>query len=150
MKSKKSYPQKPGDPAPRVDNLGLWIGAASSGWDDECLEGHIFKKLEPYDNQIRRIERELTSFHTKNVKGKEYLYRVEGGSWIYVGKEDPRPGMREQKAALEAEKNKIRADMQLCVKKKIREHLVIDIELFKRHVSKKLPENMIQISEVLK
>lgn len=148
--SKKRYPQKPRDPGKLADNLAIWINGAAPEWCDNTLKNAIKNRIEKIQSEISEVEQKINSHHTKTVKGKKYWYFVQGGVWTYVGKVDPRPALEKEKAALGAEKGKIKAEMQSCVVKKHGEHLVVDVEIFKKCVSKKLPQDMLLLSALLR
>ena len=144
----KSYPQAPKGSGDIMDNRGIWVNGARRGWS--TLEDSINDRVGDVNHKISNIDDEIASYHTKKVKEKLYWYRVQEGVWSYVGKEDPRPMREAEKACLKLSIKKINADMNLCVIKKQGSHLIIDLALFKKHNSKKLPNEVLVVSELLK
>lgn len=147
---KHDYPSRSAARVPGLDNLGIWIWGNQDYSMDGTIHDTISDKLQDIEKEITSLENRVSRYHIKTVKGKEYWYLVENGQWFYVGKQDPRAEIQKQiaerKLAREARKKK----MMSCIIKKHNGHLVIDVRAFKEHIDRKLPENMVLISDVLK
>lgn len=101
--------------------------------------------------EIRKLETRISSCNTKTVKGSTYWYEWKDGRHVYRGKEDPRPAyeaeIKKKKAAL---KGKLDL-MKSCIIKQVgKDHLVIDLELYTKHVSKKPIGDQVNIGDMLR
>lgn len=135
-----------------MENLALWVNGSGPAAMPGTLQEVIVEQIRhPIETQLYHHRKRLSNYHTKTVKGKTYWYHATAEGWKYIGGEDPNPGTEKIISFLEKSLKEKIAAAESCVIKEVRErHLLIDLELFRKHVSKKLPERMIQISEILK
>jgi len=144
--------------APRVsdwaDNVAIWVHGAGGSYGRDTLQGRIYVREHNIDEDIRGLERQLSSFSKKLRRGREYWYQWLNGSWKYIGpvngKHDPRTPIEEKIEARKEHRQRTRELMESCVIKELsQDHLLIDIGKYREHVDKKLPDNIILVKEVV-
>jgi len=145
---RNSYPSRTGLDLKDLDNIGIWInGNSEEAWED-TLESLISEKTWEIQEEIRKLEAEISRYHTKKVKGKIYWYKVENGKWKYIGKEDPTRELRKKVEKLKQRLNSVSKEIRSCVIKEAGDHLIVDISKLKS-VAGSLPENLVKLSEIL-
>jgi len=129
-------------------NIAIWING-NDNFEINNIDSLIEEKTDELTGKLMEINKQLSRYHTKKVKGKIYWYKVVDGKWIYCGKEDPRKPLLEEKAKLEKEKSEIEQKIRSCVIKEAGDHLIIDVRKFEKVVGK-IPENVVKILEILR
>lgn len=139
-----------------VNNMAIWIDANGSdySWSHRTrFDEYVQEKLRPMHEEVSNIQEQIDRHHIKTIKGRKYWYQWEDGKWTSrgtaEGKEDPRTPLKDKRAKLEEKIKALENDIRSCVVKKSGKHLVIDVAKFKQHADKKLPEDVIMVSEIL-
>lgn len=137
-----------------ADNIMIWIDGNTPGWGRDCLKGYIEGSNRDYDERMASLRSQINSFTKKVRRNKEYWYQWTKGAWKYIGpvdaKHDPRDGLRKDLENMAEAKVKALQRIKSCVIKELPgKHLVVDIDLFKTHVDKRFPENIIKLEDVI-
>lgn len=141
-----------------AENIGVWVnGAADDKYSDSYRSSSPFKDLLNSKEDIVRQEianfaAMITRHRIKMVAGKEYWYLWEGGKYVSKGpaaKGDPRKAIAADKKRAEESLKTLRKNMESCVLKKHKGHVVLDIALFKKFVQGKLPADVFVLSDLL-
>lgn len=159
-KKKKSYPssRSPGSSGTdNLNNLAIWVGGNETG-SSWCSDRTNFEelrndKLREYTHEIEKLEDTIRRHHKKKVKGREYWYFWDQGkhhSRGSVKNGDPREPFRKKIKDLQAKHDQRKKDIPSCIVKKFGDHLVLDVQLFKKFVDKKLPGDAVLVSKILK
>lgn len=158
--------------SPQPSETMIWVDGNGYGYGNENLRGRIYRARNNIERQIRDTQDEINSFAQKERRGgRLYWYRWVNGTWKYIGPvsgkvlnkdpntgkrsmkdivyDDPRVPFQEKLAKLEQELKDAEPRMQSCVIKKLGDHLLIDIPLFRAHVDKDLPDNIIKVKDVI-
>lgn len=132
----------------KINNTTLWInGADKHNW--QGLPNTIDTAEREYNQRIRALEARISSCNQKEIKGSKYWYEWQDGQHKYRGKTDPRPPYEAQVQQLQDELKKKIEPMKSCIIKTVGKHLVIDVSLYREHVSKKTIGDQVNIGEVL-
>jgi hypothetical protein len=127
----------------------LWINGAGGELIDGSLESFIRAKRQVLRREISALEEKASRYHTKTIKGNTYWYFVEAGKWKFSGKEDPRPEIMRQAKEIESRIKPLEERMRSCIIKRLDQHLVIDLGLFKKNVCRDVPERIVPVSRIL-
>jgi hypothetical protein len=99
-RSKKNYPQNPGDQQLQPVKLFLWINGVERL--DRFVEYHLRvirsnyydRYMLRYEESIRNLQRRISAVSTKTPNGCLYYYEWTDEGWKYHGAEDPRVSWR--------------------------------------------------------
>lgn len=141
-----------------LSKLAIWINGNGTRFED-TIQGAIYEARATMEHEADRKQDMANSFKTKTRNGKEYWYRWGENKntgrldWLYVcpvSKGDPRI---EYQADAEKINDSIPGKVKLmesCVIKELgKKHLLIDLELYKKHIWKRLPDDLIMLKEVI-
>lgn len=159
MVKEKNYPAGKVPGAAQTDNLTLafWFeGLEKYGNDidrDPTLPQRIDEMKSRFATRIRNIEHDITKHRKKTIRGKEYWYFWADGKHNskgpVKGQPDPREGLRKE-AELTGAKMKAREEEMLsCVVKKMGDHAVINVGVFRKFVDLELPAEAVLIKDML-
>lgn len=153
---KKSYPRKDPPESSGTDNLAIWVGGneVEYSWNSITKFDDLMNdKLRKIDNAIEGLETTIKRHHIKTIKGRKYWYLWDQGKHLSQGSAengDPREQYRKKIKALQEKHARLKKNIQSCIIKKFGEHLVLDVQLFKKFVDRKLPEDAVLVSKILK
>lgn len=141
-------------PGSWTDNIGIWIEGADHF--DELVQDRIDRLR----NDIRAVEAEIRSYSKKTRPDTKnlYWYKWVDGRWKYIGtvngNNDPRAPLYPRIEEIRKRMEETEYNMRSCVLKQVEgdynNHLVINIDLFNKHVRSRLPGGMFWLSEILK
>lgn len=153
---KKSYPRKDPPESSGTDNLAIWIGGneAGSSWYESRTNFEELRddKLRKIKNAIEGLEGTIKRHHIKIVKGRKYWYLWDQGKHRSQGSAengDPREQYRKKIKQLQEKHAQLKKNIQSCIIKKFGDHLVLNVQLFKKFVDRKLPEDAVMVSKIL-
>lgn len=110
-------------------------------------------KLREYTREIEKLEDVIKQHHLKTVKGRKYWYLWDQGKYHSRGSAengDPREPFRKKIKVLQAKHDQRKKDIPTCIVKKFGDHLVLDVQLFKKFVDKKLPKDAVMVSKIIR
>ncbi|MEM3556225.1 MAG: hypothetical protein QXF56_05895 [Candidatus Micrarchaeia archaeon] len=107
-------------------NLGIWVNG------NEKFGEELKRRLEPFEKEMKVLEKEISKFHKKRIGSREYWYKVGGrsGVWEYVCPADTNPirDVEEKLQKLKGKINKVEVQLNSAVVKVLGKHLVIDLD----------------------
>lgn len=157
-KKRKSYPSKDPPESSGTDNLAIWVGGNDTGgssWfnDKTNFEELRDDKLRKIKNAMEGLEDTIKRHHIKTVKGRKYWYLWDQGKHRSQGSAengDPREQYRKKIKVLQEKHDQLKKNIQSCIVKKFGDHLVLNVQLFKKFVDRKLPKDAVLVSKILK
>jgi len=134
------------------NNKMIWVNGNQPGWGRDSLQGYIYQAKSDFDDRIRNLQDQVNSFSVKTNSGRKYWYQWVG-RWKYVGavdkNKDPAAGLKKDIESLRAERKNVSESIRSCIIKPLGKHLLIDTAIFKTHVDKRLPDNIIKLEDVI-
>ena len=102
--------------------------------------------------KIEQLKIIIKRHHKKKIKGKLYWYYWESGKWYSKGPAsdgDPRNPYFKEIVRTKRILKKLDKKIMSIVTRKYGDHLVVDMSLFKRYMTKDLPDELIPIRKIL-
>ncbi len=137
---RKSYPSGRKDLPGPTDNLILWINGPSN------IHEMMSEEQSKVRSKIDRLERDIRSFSTKTVKGKEYWYQWNDNGWKYMGAADPRIKTRAKIKHLQGQLKGIQKRFESKILKRMGKHAIVD----KSQLRPRRYDDTLSISKVIR
>lgn len=139
-------------------NQAIWVNGAKmsygwGSWESNSPFADLKREaLEELRDRTVLVNELIKRHHKKKIKGREYWYLWEDGKWISRGsveKGDPRETFFKELSTLKKKIDKLEKNIATTIIKKYGDHLVMDLKLFRKFLTRDLPNDLIPVRKIL-